>query len=142
MFEEPEDVDGFEDADGCPDTDNDGDGFPDEADKRPDEAEDKDGYMDGDGCIDPDNYGDGLLDGEDACVDEPEDMDGFQDGDGRGPRQRWRGIPDSEDVAPIRWRRSMAGRTRTAVRIPTTMATLLLDEDDLCPNRAEDQRHP
>ena len=89
---EPEDVDGFEDADGCPDTDNDGDGFPDEADKCPDEPEDKDGYFDGDGCIDPDNDGDGLLDGEDACVDEPEDIDGIQDGDG------WPD-PEGEDTA-------------------------------------------
>src|SRR5581483_3594360 len=35
---EPEDKDGFEDEDGCPDPDNDGDGIPDKLDKCPNEA--------------------------------------------------------------------------------------------------------
>ncbi|MBX3208027.1 MAG: OmpA family protein [Labilithrix sp.] len=34
--DEPEDCDGFEDADGCPDEDNDGDGIPDYCDRCPD----------------------------------------------------------------------------------------------------------
>ncbi len=47
-----EDVDGFEDDDGCPDPDNDGDGIVDERDMCPDEPEDLDGFEDGDGCPD------------------------------------------------------------------------------------------
>ena len=138
-LKEPEDVDGFEDADGCPDTDNDGDGFPDEADKCPDEAEDKDGYMDGDGCIDPDNDGDGLLDGEDACVDEPEDMDGFQDGDGCPDLDNdGDGIPDSEDRCPDSAETVDGWQDEDGCPDPDNDGDTFLDEDDLCPNRAED----
>jgi outer membrane protein OmpA-like peptidoglycan-associated protein len=50
---EPEDLDGFEDANGCPDLDNDGDGLLDTEDACPDIAEDLDNYRDEDGCIDP-----------------------------------------------------------------------------------------
>ena len=59
---EPEDKDGFQDEDGCPDPDNDGDGIPDASDKCPNEPEDKDGFQDADGCPDPDNDGDGIPD--------------------------------------------------------------------------------
>jgi len=48
----PEDVDGFEDEDGCPDPDDDGDGVPDHADKCPREGETHNGYDDDDGCAD------------------------------------------------------------------------------------------
>jgi len=67
---QPEDADGFEDDDGCPDPDNDGDGIPDISDKCPNEPEDIDGYQDDDGCPDPDNDGDGVLDVEDNCPNE------------------------------------------------------------------------
>jgi len=49
---EPEDKDGFEDADGCPDPDNDKDGILDAVDKCPNEPEDKNNYKDDDGCPD------------------------------------------------------------------------------------------
>ena len=49
---EPEDFDGFEDEDGCPDLDNDGDGIPDEVDVCPLDPEDFDGVQDEDGCPD------------------------------------------------------------------------------------------
>ena len=64
-----EDMDGFEDADGCPDEDNDGDGVRDEADACPDMAEDVDGFEDADGCPDEDNDGDGISDAGDKCPD-------------------------------------------------------------------------
>jgi OOP family OmpA-OmpF porin len=79
---EPEDVDGFQDADGCPDPDNDGDGIPDKDDKCPNEAEDKDGFQDADGCPDPDNDGDGIPDKDDKCPNEAETKNGYQDADG------------------------------------------------------------
>ncbi|MCD6499065.1 MAG: OmpA family protein [Deltaproteobacteria bacterium] len=91
---DPEDKDGFEDADGCPDPDNDGDTICDdnpnvqgrlahfaakchgrdqcsgtEADKANGFAktqEDMDGFQDADGCPDPDNDGDKICDGNAA----------------------------------------------------------------------------
>jgi OmpA-OmpF porin, OOP family len=78
----PEDKDGFEDEDGCPDPDNDNDGIADASDKCPNVAEDKDGFEDEDGCPDPDNDNDGIADGVDSCPSDPEDVDGFQDQDG------------------------------------------------------------
>jgi outer membrane protein OmpA-like peptidoglycan-associated protein len=66
----PEDRDGFNDLDGCPDYDNDNDGIADEVDGCPDNPEDKDGLEDNDGCPDYDNDRDGLADTVDACPDE------------------------------------------------------------------------
>jgi outer membrane protein OmpA-like peptidoglycan-associated protein len=79
---DPEDRDGFQDEDGCPDLDNDGDGVADVQDKCPDQAEDVDGFGDEDGCPDPDNDGDGVADVQDKCPDQAEDADKFQDEDG------------------------------------------------------------
>jgi OmpA-OmpF porin, OOP family len=79
---EPEDKDGFQDEDGCPDPDNDGDGILDKDDKCPNEPEDKDGFQDEDGCPDPDNDGDGIPDTNDKCPNEPETVNGYQDSDG------------------------------------------------------------
>jgi OmpA-OmpF porin, OOP family len=79
---EPEDKDGFQDEDGCPDPDNDGDGILDKDDKCPNEAEDKDGFQDEDGCPDPDNDNDGIPDKDDKCPGEPETKNGYQDEDG------------------------------------------------------------
>jgi hypothetical protein len=66
----PEDKDGYQDDDGCPDADNDDDGVPDTADKCPTAKEDEDGFQDDDGCPDPDNDADGILDAQDACPNE------------------------------------------------------------------------
>jgi len=102
--DEPEDYDGFEDADGCPDPDNDHDGIPDVDDRCPNEPEDRDGDQDADGCPeggDGDRDGDGILDKNDKCPDEPEDKDGFQDHDGcPDPDNDKDGIPDKVDQCP------------------------------------------
>ena len=78
----PEDFDGFEDQDGCPDLDNDHDGIPDAADRCPNEPEDFDGFEDSDGCPDLDNDGDGIADALDHCPNEPETRNGIDDEDG------------------------------------------------------------
>lgn len=78
----PEDRDGFQDEDGCPDPDNDADGILDADDRCPLDAEDVDGFEDQDGCPDPDNDKDGILDAVDECPTAAEDTDGFQDNDG------------------------------------------------------------
>jgi outer membrane protein OmpA-like peptidoglycan-associated protein len=80
--DEPEDIDGFNDEDGCPDLDNDKDGIPDKTDKCPNEPEDLDGFEDEDGCPDPDNDKDGILDVNDKCPNEPETVNGIDDYDG------------------------------------------------------------
>ena len=77
-----EDMDFFEDDDGCPDLDNDGDMVLDEDDACPNEAEDRDGIRDDDGCLDIDDDGDGVPDESDQCPGELEDLDGFEDQDG------------------------------------------------------------
>ena len=48
--DQAEDIDMFEDEDGCPDPDNDGDGITDDNDDCPFEAENVDGWTDEDGC--------------------------------------------------------------------------------------------
>ena len=79
---EPEDKDGFKDADGCPDPDNDEDGILDVSDRCRNKPEDVDQFEDEDGCPDPDNDKDGILDVDDKCPLDPEDTDGFEDTDG------------------------------------------------------------
>ncbi|MBI5477229.1 MAG: OmpA family protein [Deltaproteobacteria bacterium] len=109
--DQPEDMDQWQDEDGCPEPDNDGDGvrdladkcpneagpiqnlgcpvkdkdgdgIPDDLDRCPNEPEDKDGFQDEDGCPDLDNDADGIADAQDKCPDKPEDKDGFEDEDG------------------------------------------------------------
>jgi outer membrane protein OmpA-like peptidoglycan-associated protein len=115
---DPEDFDGFEDSDGCPDPDNERDGICDPwvaaqgrqslyaaqckgSDSCPNIPEDLDGFKDEDGCPDPDNDGDGMLDQKDPCPNSAEDFDGFQDDDGCPDIDNDRdGVPDSLDKCP------------------------------------------
>ena len=99
----PEDRDGFEDEDGCPEIDNDQDGIPDHLDAAPNAPEDFDGWLDTDGMPDPDNDGDGIFDWLDSCPDQPEDLDGYRDQDGCPDDFADRdgdGIEDSRDACP------------------------------------------
>ena len=127
----PEDRDGFEDDDGCPDPDNDGDAILDADDRCPMEPEDVDTYQDDDGCPDPDNDGDGVRDSDDKCPlqagvpeadgcpaddrdqdgiknaqdicpDDPEDKDNFQDDDGCPDEDNDDdGVLDVDDKCPL-----------------------------------------
>jgi outer membrane protein OmpA-like peptidoglycan-associated protein len=109
---DPEDKDGFEDTDGCPDPDNDKDGIPDVKDRCPNDPEDKDGFQDSDGCPDPDNDKDKIPDVKDKCPDKPETYNGYQDDDG---------CPD--EVPPP------SDRDKDGI----------LDDDDECPDEPEDK---
>jgi outer membrane protein OmpA-like peptidoglycan-associated protein len=80
--DEVEDLDQFQDDDGCPDPDNDQDGIADWQDKCPNEAEDKDGIGDDDGCPETDQDNDGIADEKDKCPLQPEVINGVQDDDG------------------------------------------------------------
>jgi outer membrane protein OmpA-like peptidoglycan-associated protein len=96
-----EDMDQFQDEDGCPDPDNDGDGVADGSDGCPMIREDMDQFRDEDGCPDPDNDLDGIADEQDGCPLEQEDKDGFKDGDGcPDPDNDNDGFPDERDKAP------------------------------------------
>jgi outer membrane protein OmpA-like peptidoglycan-associated protein len=114
----PEDMDGFEDSDGCPDFDNDKDGIADSVDGCPNAPEDYDGFQDKDGCADADNDKDGVCDpwvadqhlellyekvckGMDKCPNLPEDIDGFEDLDGCPDFDNdLDGVPDTLDKCP------------------------------------------
>ncbi|MBI4700749.1 MAG: OmpA family protein [Deltaproteobacteria bacterium] len=99
--DDPEDADGFEDADGCPDPDNDRDQVLDGDDRCPLVAEDRDGFEDADGCPDPDNDRDRITDRDDRCPNDPEDADGFEDADGCPDLDNdGDGIADARDDCP------------------------------------------
>jgi len=118
----PEDFNGFQDGDGCPD-DIDNDGIVSSSDACPFVAEDNDGYQDNDGCPEPDNDLDGICDfgqtaisctGSDRgfyafpnngspvdCRNVPEDIDSFHDNDGcPEPDNDSDGNPDYNDRCP------------------------------------------
>lgn len=95
---DPEDIDTFEDADGCPDPDNDQDTLLDVDDQCPNDPEDLDNYEDKNGCPDIDNDKDGILDADDQCPDAPEDEDGFEDLNGcPDPDNDQDGVLDVDD---------------------------------------------
>jgi OmpA-OmpF porin, OOP family len=134
---DPEDKDGFEDEDGCPDPDNDRDGIPDEKDACPDDPEDKDGFQDEDGCPDVeklDRDGDGILDAVDGCPDDPEDKDGFQDRDGcPDPDNDRDGILDVDDLCPNDPEDRDGFEDTDGCPDPDNDHDLILDKDDHCP---------
>ena len=102
----PEDEDGFEDEDGCPDPDNDFDGLPDLKDACPNFAEDFDDFEDDDGCPDMDNDQDNIIDSNDRCPSQPETINQYQDEDGcpdRGTGNDYDrdGVLDHNDGCPF-----------------------------------------
>jgi OOP family OmpA-OmpF porin len=101
--ERPEDRDGFEDTDGCPEIDNDGDGIVDATDRCPGGVEDLDGVDDEDGCPDLDDDRDGTPDASDACRREPGPSDADPKRNGCPARDRdMDGIPDPRDACAHR----------------------------------------
>jgi len=136
---EAEDVDGFEDEDGCPDVDNDADGLLDGDDQCPDEAEDTDGFEDDDGCPDHDHDGDGIANDVDQCPDHPEDKDGDRDDDGCPDiftDTDADGIGDERDVCPEEPEDPDGWDDVDGCPDPDNDGDAVLDADDLCPNQA------
>lgn len=106
--DEKEDLDGFQDEDGCRDLDpmgdEDADGVVNIDDGCIDVPEDLDGDRDDDGCPETseDRDGDGLIDAVDACPDEAEDVDGFRDSDGcPDPDNDEDGVIDIRDACAL-----------------------------------------
>jgi outer membrane protein OmpA-like peptidoglycan-associated protein len=93
---DPEDKDGFQDEDGCPDPDNDGDGIVDKLDACPNDP----GPLENQGCPVMDRDGDGVPDNEDKCPDVPgpKENQGCPDVDTDGD-----GIPDRLDKCPFQF---------------------------------------
>lgn len=139
--DDPEDRDGFEDDDGCPDPDNDKDGIPDVDDKCPNDPEDINGFEDEDGCPDGkknDRDGDGIPDDVDKCPDDPEDKDGFEDADGcPDPDNDKDGIPDVDDLCPNEPEDKDGFKDEDGCPDPDNDKDRILDKDDKCPNDPE-----
>jgi OmpA-OmpF porin, OOP family len=139
--DDPEDFDGFEDQDGCPDPDNDRDGIPDVDDQCPNEPEDKDGFEDEDGCPEGnemDRDGDGILDDDDECPDDPEDFDGFEDQDGCPDEDNDQdGILDIDDLCPDDPEDFDGWEDEDGCPDPDNDKDGILDVDDECPNEPE-----
>ena len=139
--DDPEDFDGFEDEDGCPDPDNDRDGIRDVDDRCPNIPEDKDGVEDEDGCPEGeknDRDGDGILDSVDKCPDDPEDFDGFQDEDGCPDLDNDRdGILDVDDLCPNDPEDKDGFEDEDGCPDPDNDHDGILDRDDKCPNEPE-----
>ncbi len=144
----PEDKDGFEDSDGCPDIDNDQDGIIDREDACPNVAGPKSSDPKKNGCPQADRDGDGIPDAVDACPDEkgeasddpkrngcpkllqPPPLDPNKDDDGDG-------IPNAQDACP-----DLAGEPSTDPRLngcpnPDRDGDTYLNEVDTCPDAAE-----
>ncbi|MBA2543520.1 MAG: OmpA family protein [Deltaproteobacteria bacterium] len=139
--DDPEDFDGFEDEDGCPEPDNDRDGILDDDDKCRDIPEDKDGFQDEDGCPEGDKNdrdGDGILDNVDKCPDEPEDFDQFQDEDGcPDPDNDQDGILDVDDLCPNDPEDKDGFEDEDGCPDLDNDKDRILDKDDKCPNEPE-----
>ena len=135
--DDPEDFDGFEDEDGCPDLDNDQDGIPDTMDKCPNEP----GPRENDGCpfkTINDRDGDGIPDDVDKCPDEPEDFDGFEDTDGCPDLDNDKdGIPDKLDLCPNDPEDKDGFEDEDGCPDPDNDHDRILDVNDKCPNEPE-----
>ena len=139
--DDPEDFDGFPDADGCPDPDNDRDGIPDVDDKCPLDPETRNGFQDEDGCPDGvkgDRDGDGIPDDVDKCPDDPEDKDDFEDADGcPDPDNDKDGILDVDDLCPNDPEDKDGFEDADGCPDPDNDKDRILDKDDKCPNEPE-----
>ena len=139
--DQPEDRDGFQDEDGCPDPDNDNDGIPDVKDKCPNEAEDVDEFQDEDGCPDPDNDKDGIPDINDACPNAPEDHKGKFPNDGcpsSNEDSDSDGIPDGVDKCPDEPEDKDGFEDADGCPDPDNDGDGIPDNFDNCPNAPED----
>jgi outer membrane protein OmpA-like peptidoglycan-associated protein len=133
--EQPEDLDGFEDEDGCPDPDNDQDGVFDTEDLCPNTP----GPVENQGCPVEDRDGDGIPDSADACPDEPEDKDGDRDTDGCPDLDLdsdGDGILDKTDACPADPEDKDAFEDEDGCPDVDNDKDGLLDTIDKCPNDA------
>jgi outer membrane protein OmpA-like peptidoglycan-associated protein len=139
---EKEDVDQFEDQDGCPDLDNDKDGIKDLYDQCPNRAEDFNKYEDEDGCPDQerDLDRDGIVDSKDECPNQAEDRDGFADQDGCPDEDNDNDqIPDVKDECPNKAEDFDSFEDKNGCPDEDNDQDGILDVNDRCPYDAEDK---
>jgi outer membrane protein OmpA-like peptidoglycan-associated protein len=134
--DKPEDKDGFQDDDGCPDPDNDNDGVLDANDRCPNEPGP---FLPNQGCpvaVPKDKDGDGVTDDVDKCPDQPEDKDGFQDDDGCPDLDNDNdGVLDAKDKCP-----NEAGPLETlGCPVHDKDGDGIPDDKDKCPDQPEDK---
>jgi outer membrane protein OmpA-like peptidoglycan-associated protein len=137
----PEDKDGFQDKDGCPDPDNDQDTILDREDKCPNDKEDFDDFEDADGCPEPDNDQDKILDINDLCPMDPEDGLPPRSTDGC-PRSKTDtdkdGVMDDKDKCPQEPEDKDGFEDDDGCPDPDNDGDGVPDEFDQCPLQAED----
>ena len=128
---DPEDLDGFEDENGCPDNDNDKDGLADRDDTCPNDAEDMDQFEDEDGCPDPDNDKDSIADVDDKCPNDPglPEYEGCPD-----PDRDKDGIVNKDDECP----ETPGVKEYKGCPVPDRDGDGLVDTVDQCPDDPED----
>ncbi len=137
--DEAEDMDAFQDDDGCPEIDNDHDGVEDGSDNCPTVSEDIDGFEDEDGCPDSDNDGDSIGDLTDACPNHAEDLDGDRDTDGCPDEDGapvdadGDGVPDAEDQCNGEIEDMDGFEDTDGCPDPDNDRDGILDADDECP---------
>jgi len=134
--DKPEDKDGFQDDDGCPDPDNDNDNVLDANDRCPNEPGP---FLPNQGCpvaVPKDKDGDSVTDDVDKCPDQPEDKDGFQDDDGCPELDNDNdGVLDAKDKCPTE-----AGPLENGgCPIKDKDRDGVTDDKDKCPDDAEDK---
>jgi len=133
--EQPEDRDGHEDEDGCPDPDNDSDGVLDTADRCPGEPEDADGFQDEDGCPDEDNDADGVQDADDQCPDQAMGDHPLADREGcPTPDTDSDGVLDPDDRCVDVAAGPRPDPERTGCPLPDRDNDSVADRVDLCPD--------
>jgi outer membrane protein OmpA-like peptidoglycan-associated protein len=122
-IDQAEDIDGFEDQDGCPELDNDGDGVPDLKDRCAQQA----GPAANDGCPARDSDKDGLLDPDDKCPDQAGDAanDGCPRDDTDGD-----GVFDEDDNCV----KAAGPKDNQGCPLKDADKDGVLDEVDRCPN--------
>jgi outer membrane protein OmpA-like peptidoglycan-associated protein len=132
---DPEDFDGFQDDDGCPEPDNDQDGVPDVTDRCPLTP----GPADNQGCpreAPKDSDGDGIPDDIDRCPADPEDRDGFEDDDGcPDPDNDQDGVIDPVDACPM----DAGPASNKGCPILDRDGDGIVDDLDRCPDEPEDK---
>jgi outer membrane protein OmpA-like peptidoglycan-associated protein len=135
---DPEDLDHFEDEDGCPDKDNDNDGVLDIHDKCPNEPEDRDGFEESDGCPEVDNDKDGIPDSDDKCPKVAEDFDGIDDKDGCPDADNDKdGVEDVKDKCPNEPEDVDSFEDEDGCPDPDNDKDGIPDLKDKCPNKPE-----
>jgi len=143
---EPEDLDGDRDEDGCRDVDpfgdEDGDGIINQEDGCVDDPEDFDGHNDEDGCPETseDSDGDGIVDVVDQCPEQSEDQDGFKDADGCPDLDNDEDtIPDLRDACALVAEDLDGWDDEDGCPDPDNDADGVPDKFDKCPNEFGDR---